>query len=77
MEYTKIEGQPNLIRDTNTNSIINMDSDDYSRYLQTIKLKQGERSKIETIESDLNNIKDEINEIKILLQKLINSYPTK
>lgn len=76
MAFSRIEGQPNLIRDINTNSIINTNTEEYSRYLQTTKIKQEEKSKVEAIEKDLNNIKYEINEVKILLHKLLKSQPT-
>lgn len=73
MKFAKIEGQPDLVRDTKNNSIINTNSEEYNNYLATTKIKQEEKTRVEVIENDLNNIKDEINQVKCLLQKLLSS----
>jgi hypothetical protein len=73
MSFTKINGEPNLIRDTRTNSILNTNNEEYSRYLNVTKIKQEEKSKVESIEQELNIIKEDINQVKNLLQQLLNS----
>lgn len=73
MTYTKIEGHPNLIRNTESQSIVNTNSEEYSRYLSTLKIKQKDKTKVEVLERDLNDIKEEINQVKEMLQKLLNS----
>jgi predicted transcriptional regulator len=73
MTYTKIEGHSDLIRNTETQSIINTNSEEYSRYLSTLKIKQKDKTKVEVLERDLNDIKEEINQVKEMLQKLLNS----
>ncbi len=73
MAYTKIEGHPNLIRNTESQSIVNTNSEEYSRYLSTLKIKQKDKTKVEVLERDLNDIKEEINQVKEMLQKLLNS----
>lgn len=73
MAFSKIEGHPNLIRNLETNSINNTNSEEYLRYLSTTKIKQNEKDKVEVLERDLNDIKEEINQVKEMLQKLLNS----
>ncbi len=73
MRYTKIDGHPNLIRNLETNSITNTNSEEHLKYLSTTKIKQTEKSKVEVLERDLSDIKEEINQVKELLQKLLNS----
>jgi predicted ribosome quality control (RQC) complex YloA/Tae2 family protein len=73
MAYTKIEGHPNLFRNTESQSIVNTNSEEYSRYLSTLKIKQKDKTKVEVLERDLNDIKEEINQVKEMLQKLLNS----
>lgn len=73
MAFSKIEGHPNLIRNLETNSINNTNSEEYLRYLSTSKIKQNEKDKVEVLERDLNDIKEEINQVKEMLQKLLNS----
>ena len=68
----KVEGHQNLIRDENTNAILNTDSSEYNNYLslRAKRKKGGER--IDNMENDLKSLKDDINEIKTLLRALSN-----
>lgn len=72
MEYLKIEGHENLIRDSKTNSIINTNMNEYNEYITRKRSKSEENKKIDDLESDVANIKDDINEIKVLLRRLVN-----
>ena len=68
----KVDGHNNLIRDENTNAILNTNSSDYNNYLsQRAKRKQG-TERIDNMENDLKSLKDDINEIKTLLRALSN-----
>ena len=68
----KVDGHNNLIRDENTNAILNTNSSDYNNYLsQRAKRKQG-TDRIDNMETDLKSLKDDINEIKTLLKALSN-----
>lgn len=60
-----VEGHENLYRDRNTGSIVNTDKSNYDRYIKTKRLKQNERRELDTIKSD-------IEEIKSLLRELTN-----
>ena len=60
-----VEGHKNLYRDRNTGSIVNTDKSNYDRYIKTKRLKQNERRELDTIKSD-------IEEIKSLLRELTN-----
>jgi hypothetical protein len=72
MEYLKVEGHNNLIRDPNTNSIINTDMSEYQQYLSRRSIKNDENQKIQNLEQDVDCIKDDLNEIKTLLRRLVN-----
>ena len=68
----KVEGHEHLIRDENTNAILNTNSSEYDNYLShRAKRKQG-TDRIDTMEDDLKSLKDDINEIKTLLRALSN-----
>ena len=68
----KVEGHSNLIRDEISNAILNINSSEYNQYLsQRAKRKQGSE-RIDNMENDLKNLKDDINEIKNLLRALSN-----
>ena len=72
MEYTKVEGHSHLLRDSKTNSIINTNMVEYQEYLNRRNVKADENQKIQHLESDVANIKDDLNEIKSLLRSLVN-----
>jgi len=72
MSYLKVEGHGELYRDSTTNSIVNRNTSDYNRYMSQKKTKNEEAEKVDTMEQDLTNLKNEINEIKSLLKELVN-----
>jgi len=68
----KVEGHPNLIRDENSNAIVNTDSAEYTNYLSLRAKKKHGGDRIDNMENDLKDLKDDINEIKSLLRALSN-----
>lgn len=72
MDYLKVDGFTNLVRDPNTNSIINTNMSEYQQYLARRNVKSEENQKLESLESDVTNIKNDLDEIKSLLRRLIN-----
>lgn len=72
MEYTKVEGHSHLLRDSKTNSIINTNMVEYQEYLNRRNVKADENQKVQTIEEEVYNIKNDISEIKSLLRSLVN-----
>lgn len=73
MKYSKIEGHPDLRRDTTTNAIMNTNQNAYETYLAMSQVKQEEKNKVDSLERDLDAIKDEISQVKTLIQDLINA----
>lgn len=61
----KVEGYPNLYRDENTGAIINCDTTSYNQYVNSLSKKELDRQ-------ELNQMKKDIDEIKSLLQELVN-----
>ena len=64
-----VNGHKNLYRDENTGAIINYDTFEYSQYISNREKRKREKE-IQKIEID--NIKNEITEIKSMLKELIN-----
>lgn len=71
-EYIKVSGHSDLVRDPETNSIINKNKSEYNEYMMQKNLKLEENQKVQTIEDEVANIKNDVNEIKFLLKELIN-----
>jgi len=72
MEYSKVEGHTNLIRDERTKAILNTNTNDYENYMKIKKIKQSESERVCNLENDVNSIKEDLNEIKNLLRNLAN-----
>jgi len=72
MSYLKVEGHGGLYRDSQTNSIVNRNTSEYKQYMSQKKTRDNEHQKVDVIEQDLTNLKNEINEIKSLLKELVN-----
>lgn len=72
MEYYKVEGHSNLVRDANTNAILNTNISEYNNYINMKKLKENQNKRVEIIENDLAIVKDDLKEIKNLLRDFIN-----
>ena len=59
----KVEGHEHLFRDEETGAIVNADSSSYAAYMQLKSKKRMEKT-------DLDNMKQEISEIKEMLAKI-------
>ncbi len=69
MDYLKVEGHDSLHRDSNTGAIINSNRGEFLKHVEARKKMQ----RMETVVDDINNLKDELSEIKALLRELINN----
>ena len=72
MTYHKVEGHADLVRDSKTNSIINLNNLDHQKYLKTRSIKKAKEQDLNLMKEDLDNLKGEIGEIKSLLKELVN-----
>ncbi len=72
MDLTKVKDHSDLARDPNTNSIVNINSTGYAKYVASRKIKSEKNKQVLSMEEDLSNLKDEMNEIKSLLKELVN-----
>jgi|TARA_B100001250_G_scaffold393943_1_gene397255 hypothetical protein len=66
----RVEGHPNLYRDEKTGAIINTDSSGFAAYQQAKTKKQIEKQSRIKDREDLDNMKQEISEIKEMLAKI-------
>ena len=71
-DYLKVEGYNNLLRDPNTNSIINANMSEYEQYLARRNSKTKDNQKVQNLEEELASMKSDIDEIKFLLRSLVN-----
>ena len=64
----KVEGHPHLVKDSETGVILNRENSDRTRYRMA---KQQAMMNMES-QNEIARLSDEMNEIKGLLQKLLN-----
>ena len=65
--YAKIENHPNLIRDMNTQAILNTDRSIIRKHEERIQKLQKE----EVRDKEINTLKNDITEIKTMLAQLL------
>lgn len=59
-----VKGNPNLYRDENSGAIVNCDNVAYNEYVNSLHNRENQKKEIDSI-------KNEISEIKILLKQLL------
>ena len=72
MNYAKVEGHVNLVRDQKKKAILNTDLIEYKNYIALRNQKQNDNNKIKNIEGEIENVKNDLSEIKSLLKEFIN-----
>ena len=60
----KVEGQTHLVRDVNSNAIINTNKSEYQLYMQRVKVREKQSDKLRSAVKEINNLKSELREIK-------------
>jgi len=71
MDKLNVNGHPDLVRDPMSKAVINKNESEYKSYIESYKTRQSEKHRVSSLETDLNDLKNEISEIKDLLTKLI------
>ena len=70
--YIPVEGNSDLVRDPNTDQIINANTNAYEQYMNRRRQRKLEKEKSLSVEEDLASLKTEMSEIKSLLKELVN-----
>ena len=70
-EFIKVEGHTHLIRDVNSNAIVNTNKSEYQLYLQRRKNREKQSDELRGAVKEINNLKNEIREIKNLIKEIV------
>jgi hypothetical protein len=68
MDLIKVEGHSGLARDKNTGAILNINSNEIDRIKE---LRRNQRELKKSQEQEINQLKSDVFEIKMMLSKLI------
>tara|TARA_A100001388_G_scaffold169206_1_gene126472 strand:- start:346 stop:573 length:228 start_codon:yes stop_codon:yes gene_type:complete len=69
--FLKVEGHSYLLRDTDSNAIINVDKKGHGKYLALRRLKQKDVARVDSLENDVKELKSDISDIKDMIGKLL------
>ena len=72
-QFLKVEGHSSLVRDTATGAILNNNKTEYEEYLDRKKKADAREAEISQHTEDINNIKNELSDIKQLLKQLVST----
>ena len=67
----KVDGYTHLIRDVNSNAIINTNQTEYQLYMKRIKVREKQSDQLRSAVKEINNLKKDIREIKELIKEIV------
>ena len=70
-KYLQVEGHDDLVRETESNEIVNRNKGAYLLAKQRAQNAQRQRDAIRNANREINNIKSEMHEIKSMLKTLL------
>jgi len=71
MDYLRVEGKSDLVRDVKSNAIINRNRNAYELAKKRAAEAQKQRDEIRGATREINNLKCEMHEIKDMLKTLL------
>ena len=76
-QFLKVSGRDGLVRDMSTGAIINNNSSEFENYQNQQIQAQKRKDQIAQQETDINNIKSDLSDIKQILLSLIEKNSSK
>ena len=71
MARLKVEGHESLVRDTNSNAVINSSTSEYRIYMTRYRSREKQSDELRNACKEINNLKAELREIKnLIIEKL-------
>ena len=69
--YLKVESEDSLVRDVDSNAIVNQNQSEFDKFLELSQRKYQEKKKFDDMRSDLDSLKEDMDEIKTLLKNIM------
>ena len=70
--YLKVKSDVSLVRDMDSNAIVNQNQSEYDKFLELSRKKYEETKKFDNMRDDLDSLKNDMKEIKTLLKNIMN-----
>ena len=74
MSKLKVEGFDSLVRDTNSNAIVNTSKSEFQLYMKRVKSREEQGDKIRNVVKEINTLKTELREIKQLIVTKLGNF---
>ena len=71
-KYLKVETDKTHVRDMESNAIVNRNKGEFDKFMKLSQKKYEEKKKFDNMRSDLDSLKQDMNEIKTLLLNIMN-----
>jgi|TARA_B100001142_G_scaffold180419_1_gene180019 PHD/YefM family antitoxin component YafN of YafNO toxin-antitoxin module len=72
MAKVRVEGHTGLVRDTNSNAIVNVSKSDYQLYMSRYTAREKQSDVLRDTVKEINTLKQELFEIKRLIKEIKN-----
>jgi len=73
-KYLKVKSDVSLFRDKDSNAIVNKNKGEFDKFLKLSQKKYEEKKKFNDMRSDLDSLKQDMNEIKTLLKNIMDKW---
>ena len=70
-KYVKVKSDVSLVRDVNSNAIISKNQSEFDKFIKLSEKKYVEKKKFDNMRSDLDSLKQDMDEIKTLLKNIM------
>ena len=70
-KHIPVEGKSGFYRDSDSKAIINKDKKAYIAYMERKKVVENKNSELNQMKEDLDNVKNELGDIKGLLSTIV------
>ena len=71
-KHIKVKSDVSLVRDVDSNAIISRNQSEFDKFIKLSEKKYAEKKKLDNMRSDLDSLKQDVNEIKTLLLNIMN-----
>ena len=71
MAKIKVEGYGSLVRDTNSNAIVNSSTSEYKIYMAKYRAREQQSDELRNACKEINTLKAELREIKNLIKEIV------
>ena len=73
-KYLKVKSDVSLVRDMDSNAIINQNQSEYDKFVRVSQKKYEEKRKFDNMREDLDSLKNDMKEIKTLLKNIMDKW---